>query len=360
PDLCIRVRIYNVLDDNGAITGGLRTVNDGSYWGYEDYGLTAMTRVETGGGFDFAAGYEHQRFSGSDDVLLIADQTESVNAFFGQIRTNESLLANTRMALGLRYNKPSGDGEVTVGNFSLQHDFSDALYLRGSAGTSFRLPDAWQLYGNDPCCTLGNPDLEGEKSRNVNVALGSRRASGLRWEVIAFRRAVDDLIGVVDGMRVNTDRTVDFDGWELNLAYDFNPDWTASINYVATSAEAEGGSEQITDVPESTLKASVTHRSANSPIELAVSLVHVGDLYDSVGGGIGRIEHGGYTVLDVGAAYRFGDGGRHRIGIRLENALDEDYASSLGRSFMDIDGSSYPYANLGTPQTFHVAYAYRL
>ena len=42
-------RIYNVLDENGAVTGNLRTVNDGSYWGYDDYGLTAMTRIETGG-----------------------------------------------------------------------------------------------------------------------------------------------------------------------------------------------------------------------------------------------------------------------------------------------------------------------
>ena len=75
-------RIYNVLDESGAVTGDLQIRNDDTYWGYEDYGLTAMTRVETGGGFDFAAGYEHQRFSGSDDILLIADQTESVNAFF--------------------------------------------------------------------------------------------------------------------------------------------------------------------------------------------------------------------------------------------------------------------------------------
>ena len=351
-------RIYNVLDDSGAVTGDLRTVNKDTYWGYEDYGLTAMTRVETGGGFDFAAGYEHQRFSGSDDVLLIADQTESVNAFFGQLRTNESLLANTRMAVGVRHNRPSGDGDVTVGNFSLRHDFSASVYLRGSAGTSFRLPDAWQLYGNDPCCTLGNPDLEGEKSRNVNVALGGR--SGLRWEVTAFRRAVDDLIGVVDGMRVNTDRTVDFDGWEFNLGYEFNPDWTASINYVSTSAEAKGSSEQITDVPESILKASVTYRSAGSPLEFVASLVSVGDLYDSVSGGIGRLEHGGYTVLDLGAAYRFGGEDRHRIGIRLENALDEDYASSLGRGTMDVGGSYYAYANVGTPRTLHVSFAYRL
>ena len=353
-------RIYNVLDESGAVTGDLQIRNNDTYWGYEDYGLTAMTRVETGGGFDFGAGYEHQRFSGSDDVLLIADQTESVNAFFGQLRTNENLLTNTRMAVGVRHNRPSGDGDVSVGNFSLRHNFSDSVYLRGSAGTSFRLPDAWQLYGNDPCCTLGNPDLEGEKSRNVNVALGGRRGSGLRWEVIAFQRAVDDLIGVVDGMRVNTDRTVDFDGWESKLAYELNPDWTASISYVATSAEAKGSSEQITDVPESTLKANVTYRSANSPIEFVASLLNVGDLYDSVSGGIGRMEHGGYTVLDLGGAYRFGDGNRQRIGIRLENALDEEYASSLGRGFLDVGGGSYPYANLGTPRTLHVAYAYRL
>ncbi|MCZ0951426.1 MAG: TonB-dependent receptor [Rhodospirillaceae bacterium] len=75
--------------------------------------------------------------------------------------------------------------------------------------------------------------------------------------------------------------------------------------------------------------------------------------------GSGSGKHGGYTVLDLGGAYRFGDGDRQRIGIRLENALDEEYASSLGRSNLDVDGSSYPYANLGTPQTLHVAYGYR-
>ena len=104
----------------------------------------------------------------------------------------------------------------------------------------------------------------------------------------------------------------------------------------------------------------MTYRSANPPIEFVASLLNVGDLYDSVSGGIGRMEHGGYTVLDLGGAYRFGDGDRHRNGIRIENALDEEYASSLGRGFLDVGGGSYPYANLGTPRTLHVAYALRL
>jgi len=354
-------RFDNELDGAGNLTGNIITQSDREFWGYDDYGLTAMTRIQTDRGFDYAVGYDHQRFSGRDDVLLIADQTESVNAFFGQIRTDDSLMANTRLAFGLRYNRPSGEGNVTVGNLSAQHHFSDTLYLRGSAGTSFRLPDAWQLYGNDPCCTLGNPNLEGEKSRNANVALGgsANMSQGLTWEFIIFKREVDNLIGTANGMRINTDNTVDFDGWELTVGIVLSPAWNATFDYVDSTAEAQGSSEQITDVPESTFKASLIYQAANAPYEFVVSLLAVGDIYDDVAGGIGRIEHGGYTVVDLGGAYYLGGQRQHRVGVRLENALDETYAASLGRAFVDLDGSSYRYDNLGTPQTFHVSYNYR-
>ena len=90
-----------------------------------------------------------------------------------------------------------------------------------------------------------------------------------------------------------------------------------------------------------------------------MSLVNIGDLYDSVGGGIGRVEHGNHTVVDLGGAYYFGDDRRHRLGIRVENVSDEEYASSVGRANTDVGGTSYAYANLGTPQTVHVSYTYR-
>jgi vitamin B12 transporter len=351
----------NELDVNGELTGNIVVQSDREFWGYEDYGLTAMSRIRTAQGLEYAFGYEHQRFSGRDDVLLIADQTESVNAFFGQVRTSESLLENTRLAFGLRHNRPSGEGDVTVGNFSARHQLSNDLYVRGSLGTSFRLPDAFQLYGIDDCCTRGNPDLEGEKSRNLNLALGGSAglARGLFWEVILFRREVDDLIGSANGVRVNTENTVDFDGWEAALTLALSGSWTASLDYVSTTAEEDGSSEQVTDVPESTLKLGLTYQASDSPYEFVVSLLNVGDLYDSVPGGIGRIEHGGYTVVDLGGAYYFGAARQHRVGARLENALDEEYASSLGRGFVDLDGSSYAYENLGTPQTVHVSYEHR-
>ncbi|MFB3107548.1 MAG: TonB-dependent receptor plug domain-containing protein, partial [Pseudomonadales bacterium] len=351
----------NELDVNGMLTGAVVLASDREFWGYDDYGLTAMARIESDQGLEYAFGYDHQRFSGRDDVLLIADQTETVDAFFGQIRTSEDLMENTQLAFGLRYNRPSGEGNVTVGNLSVRHQLSDNMYLRGSAGTSFRLPDAWQLYGNDPCCTLGNPDLEGEKSRNFNAALGGTvGVSGMvSWEIILFKREIDDLIGSAGGVRINTQNTVDFDGWELDLGLALTPAWSANFDYVSTTAEAQGSSDQIVGVPESTLKLGLTYTAESAPYEFNMSLVRIGDLYDSVGGGIGRVEHGGYTIVDLSGAYYFGDDGKHRLGLRLENAFDEEYASSVGRATTDVGGTSYAYENLGTPQTVHVSYAYR-
>ena len=348
----------NQLDASGNLTGNINVKSNQEYWGYKDYGLTSMVRVRRDHGLEYAFGYDHQRFSGRDDVLLIADKTESVNAVFGQIKTSETLLEKTRLAVGVRYNRPSGQGDITVGNISAQHHFSDNLYLRSSLGTSFRLPDAWQLYGNDPCCTQGNPDLEGEKGRNFNLALGGSAtiAEAFAWEVIVFKRQIDNLIGSANGVQINTENTVDFDGWEVSLALSFNADWELDFDYVNTEAKAKGSSNQIADIPENTMKLGLLYRPSDAPYEISASIVNIGDIYDSVSGGIGRLEHGGYSVVDISGAYYWGSNQRHRAGFRLENALDKQYASSLGRAFTDSSGGSYAYENLGTPRTLHLAY----
>jgi vitamin B12 transporter len=354
-------QINNELDANGQLTGNRVVVSDREFWGYEDYGVTAMARIISDHGFNYVVGYERQSFSGQDQVLLIGDQTEHTNAAFAQIRTNADLMEKTRVALGVRHNRPSGEGNVTVWNLSGQHDFNDGLYARATVGTSFRFPDAWQLYGNDPCCTLGNPDLEGEKSTNYNLAAGGRVKSTIpvSWEVILFTREVEDLIGSANGVRVNSDSIVDFDGWEVTLGLELTDAIRATFDYTSTDASAAGSSEQITDIPESIVKVSLSFLPRARPYEVDISLLHVADIYDSVSGGIGRVEHGNYTVLDLGGAYYLGDDRSHRLSVRLENAMDEDYAASLGRAFMDSDGSPYAYRNLGTPRTVKVAYTYR-
>ncbi len=350
----------NELDLNGNLIGNVVVVSDREFWGYEDYGVTAVADIRSSHGFDYTLGYDHQRYSGRDEVLLIDSQTEKVDAFFGQIRSSDTLFNNTQIALGVRYNKPSGEGDITVWNLSGKHSFTDAVYIRASAGTAFRFPDAWQLYGNDPCCTLGNPDLEGEESRNLNLAVGGQMNTmhGLDWEITGFSREVDNLIGSANGMRVNTTNAVNIDGFELSLNLEINNTWSVGLDYTQTSAKAEGSSQQIDDVPENMLKANILFSGDAAPTEVSIAAVIVGDVFDSVSGGIGRVEHGNYTVLDIGAAWYVDDARKHRLGLRLENALDEQYGSSLGRAFRDVDASSYAYTNLGTPQTLHVNYRY--
>src|SRR5690606_14892718 len=103
----------------------------------------------------------------------------------------------------------------------------------------------------------------------------------------------------------------------------------------------------------------LTYIGTQAPYELNVTLLNVGDVYDVVASGLGRREHGGYTTLDLSGAYYLDATRRHRLGVRLENALDETYATSLGRGFRDAGNVPYVYRNLGMPRSLHATYSYR-
>ncbi len=359
--------VYNDIGPGGVLTGTQTVASDHLFWGYEDYGVTGVAEFRTQNSFEYAVGYDYQRFSGEDEVWLIDDKTETAQAVYGQIRTSAAQLEHTRLALGARYNTLSDGGDRTIWNFSGQHDFSSSFYVRGQIGTSYRLPDAEELYLRD-CCEQGNPNLEPEESDNVEVGIGGAADAGrgLRWQFIVFERHVDNLIDIAccddpafpDGRFENFDETVKSDGWEVGLNLVVTDEMSVSFDYTRTSAEFEGTGVQVQDIPESLLKLGWTYRSSQLPIDANLTLLNVGDVYDNVGG-VGRVDHGNYTVIDLSGAYYLDTERRHRIGARLENALDEDYATSIGRGRLDLDNSVYPYQNLGAPRTLHVSYSYR-
>jgi len=359
--------ISNDLDGSGNLTGTQTPIFLNTFWGFEDYGVTASARIRTDGMFEYAVGYDYQNFWGNDEVWLIRDKTETAQAVYGQIRTADTLFENTRLAFGVRYNSTSGNADATVWTLSGQHDFSDNLYVRGQMGTSFRLPDAEELWLQD-CCEVGNPNLEAEESENIELALGGAAAfgRGLRWEFILFTRDIENLIDIdfdnpafPDGIFANFPDTAKFRGWEFAAGMELSSELSATFDYTSNEAELAGGNEQLTDIPESVLKIGLNYSASQIPLELNLAVLNVGDVYDFVGGGVGRIEHGGYTVVDLGAAYYLDSQRQHRLGARIENALDEIYASSLGRGRLDVDSSSYAYRNLGAPRSLHVSYSYR-
>lgn len=365
-------RIYNELDDEGNLTGGVVIRNMNTYWGYEDYGFNAMAEIDWGASVAVVLGADRQNYSAEDDVWRIADQKETVDAFFGQLRTTDNFLENTRFAFGVRNNRPSKSDSSTVWNFSGKHQWKEIWYAQANIGTSFRLPDAEALFLNefydadgdgvadDGWFAVGNPSLEAEESENINISIGAN-GSKVSFELTGFKRDVKNYIQsyvpiVVNGVEgesfANSDDEVNIEGIELQSKWAFNDALKARWSYTYTRARFNDSGEQLKNIPENESKLGLDYQQPGQPWGFGISAIYVGEVND-------RATRDSYVTADLTGFYYFGQRQQHRLTARLENLADVSYATGVGRAKRDATGENYLYRNLGVPRTFHVGYTYQ-
>lgn len=353
------LQLYNNLGPDGQPDGTITTIYDGQQWGFEDRGVNLLGEYRLGDAVTLVAGYDYQTYNGYDEVFLIAPTSEQVHAPFAQVRLDSGGLS---LAAGVRHNMPSDGQSKTVWNLSGRLGLGERAYVRGQLGTSFRLPDSYELYVVDPCCERGNPNLVGEESFNTELGVGLQggRFSG---EVLGFYRKIENLIDIdfslpayPDGFIVNTDQSVTAWGGEVVVNARLSDVLGLTFDYTHTEVEASGTNQQVQDIPRDLAKLILRAEAPGGRFGGTAAVNWVGDVYDAVAGGIGRVEHGNYAVVDL-AAWGFLDAEqRHRLGVRLENAFDAAYATRITRVRRDVDGSPYPAENRGTPLTVHVTY----
>ncbi|HPI47091.1 MAG TPA: TonB-dependent receptor [Hyphomonadaceae bacterium] len=372
-----------VTPGTGVITG--QTFSDlNTYWGFEDKGINALAKLTPGGPFEYVVGYDFQQYSGKDDVLLIAEQEEEVNAFFGQVRSDE-LIQNASFAIGVRHNEASSSSK-TIWNASARYDFMPGLYAQTNFGTSFLLPTAEQLYAIDPFSTLGNPNLEAEEADNFNIGFGGEFNAGpsFAWQATYFSRDIDNRIQFADcddsdpstdcailypdldpsyyneGFYVNLPGTVEVRGFELSGTADFGNGFTAIASYTDSTSEDAAG-VQLARVPRTYGKVGASYEADQWGVD--GNLLWVGEVNSTnLPGGFGVQNYGDYMVVDI-AAHMFLDADhKHKITARVENLFDEEYRTALGVG--TVDGTAAPtlqrflVGTLGVPQTLHVSYSY--
>lgn len=363
-------RIYNVLDDNGNLTGETRVVNDDTYWGYKDYGFNAMLEWAVAPQADLVVGFDQQNYRAEDDVWRIADEKEQVNAVFAQVRSTPQLFENTVLALGVRNNRPSESRDSTVWNLSGKHALSDRWYVQGNLGTSFRLPDAEALFlrelddlDNDGVpdggwFAVGNPDLKPERSRNVNLSVGYA-GDRAQVELTVFRRDIDDYInsyvpftiaGVESESFENSDDEVNVRGAELQVDAPVTGTVHVNASFTYTRALFNDEGQQLDDIPRRQAKLGVDYRPLSERWGAGLHVIYVGDVND-------REQRDRYTVADLTGFMHLDAAGKHRISARVENITDKTYATSVGRGTRD-NGDNYLYDNIGVPRTFHLSYRY--
>ncbi|WP_193222294.1 TonB-dependent receptor plug domain-containing protein [Alkalilimnicola sp. S0819] len=344
--------------------GGLAVINDADPWGYEDYGINAMGRWFLPDHSELVFGLDWQAYSGNDAVLLIDTRTEHVGALFAQYRPWLSFSPDTMLALGVRANKAELGGENLTWNLSARHPIADHQYLRASLGTAFKLPSAYHLYARDPDHPRGNEDLDGEESLNIDLGWGGAARLGqaaFDWELTAFAREIDELIARVSSggssTYVNSDEAVRMVGAEAVFTVRPVPGWYGRLSATWSRARARGDDRQIDRVPEYQAKAAFGYDAPGERYGAQLALLHVGPVYQQLGG-VGRERYGDYTLVDLSAWYRFGAQRRHRLSLRLENAGDVQYASSVSRGRRDVGNTPYRYDNLGTPRNLQLRYTY--
>jgi outer membrane cobalamin receptor len=342
----------------------------GTFWGYQDYGANAVMKLNLHPGLEYLVGYDFQSFNGRDDVLLIGDLNEKVHAGIFQVRTTDDLSERAHLAAGLRYNK-TGGAEKTIWNVSGRFELSKALYLEANGGTSFVLPDASQLYGIDPCCEIGNPNLQPEQSLNINASLGGvvAFASGqMRWKGTYFNRRITNLIDYYyadpafpDGTYINVDKQVKSQGAELEVGLAFPSGLSLNGSYTYARVRNHGATTQRDRNPEQYAKGTVAFAPKDRPFGGSISVNWVGNVYSSPAG-FGRRNYGNYAVVDLGAYFYVDERRKQRFGVNIENLFDQGYATRGYQSAVSdagvIDGtnSRFLYYAQGVPLTATVSY----
>jgi outer membrane receptor protein involved in Fe transport len=345
-------------------------ISDREFWGFKDYGANVLARMAPTRAVEYFAGYDFQNYSGRDDVLLIAENTETVHAVFGQARTTRELFQKGTIAAGVRYNAPTNSQSAAVWNVTGRYDFTGNTFTRGTVGTAFRYPDAYELFAVDPTCCFGNPDLKPERSTNFNGSLGHRFLAGataVTLEAIGFYRRVTDLIVDVDDgsgettITANRPDRVRVRGVTLVGSVAVSSSVSGSLGYTYTKSqrtnELAGGYDALAGIPENQVNAFVDIHPTGLPFGVTVTANGVGEMFNTVSG-FGGVPSGEYAVVDLSGRVYFDRQRRHRINLRLENLLDKRYTTANSRGFPDASSTPFLVHHLGVPRTFHLSYSF--
>jgi vitamin B12 transporter len=335
---------YTRVNNTG--DGGTRTINHNDYWGFTDWGVQAEGKAQLPGGHLLIFGTDNQWFKGQDDVLIIDNQSAEAHALYTQWRPQIDALPDWHPSIGIRHEAMSGGDSATVGMLTSLYDLNDNWALRGQYGTAYKLPNAEQLFVNEPGDELGNRDLKPEKSRNAELGIdyrGSLLARDFNASVTVFKRKITDLITLDDIQWVNGQGQIQMRGFEADARLALNDQWNVQADMTRNLTESRAG-VTINDIPSFFARSRLGYESADRVWGAGGAVRYIRDVISSK-----KVEYGHYSVVDADA-YRYLDNAhQHRLSLLVENLFDRDYVTSRASN---VD-------NLGRPFTSEVRYTYR-
>ncbi|ABR85062.1 TonB-dependent vitamin B12 receptor [Pseudomonas aeruginosa] len=230
--------------------------------------------------------------------------------------------------LSLRRDDNQQFGVHDTGSAAWGYALSDALRFTVSYGTAFKAPTFNELYYPD----YGNPDLDAETSRSLEVGLSGTHAWG-HWAVNAYRTDVDDLIGndprPAPGRPWGQPNNIDqarIRGVELVLGSQWlGWDWNANATFLDPQNRS-GGVNHGNELPRRARRMFNLELDRRfERLSLGASVHAEGRRYDDP---TNKVRLGGYATLDLRSEYRLND--EWRLQGRIANLFGADYETAYG------------------------------
>jgi vitamin B12 transporter len=273
----------------------------------------------------FVAGldFNHDRGQSIDSSGFGAPYAASRNnsGIFGGWRATSGAVDGEVSA---RYDHNSSFGNAVSGSGALGYRLSDALRFTASYGTAFRAPTLNELYSPGyGGYFAGNPDLDAERSRTAEVGLDWNPDAANHVEAHAFSTRVHDLIDFSGGTKfraINIAHAA-IDGIELTHTLHAGA-WAWTNTATVQNPRNDDTGAQLLRRPKDKFS-SLLETALNDAVSVGAELAWSGKRDD-----IGGMTLDSYTLVNLRASYTISPS--WRLGLRVENLFDEDYALVRG------------------------------
>jgi vitamin B12 transporter len=268
--------------------------------------------------------------------LLLA----GIDAYEDRVRSSEAFAEDSRYNMGaysilegqigvhdlaasLRYDENQQFGGKTTGQLGWGLPVSETTRVRASVGTAFKAPSFNELYFPDSAFFRGNPDLNPEESRTLE--LGGRYASGPAFvDVAVFHTRIDDLITSLPDEQwtfvpTNIDRAR-IQGVEVETGYQTSV-WTTRASLTLLDTEDRATGNELRRRPPASARLDLDRRFGD--LSLGGSLIGQGRSYEDADN-TDRLS--GFATVDLRASYAIDR--EWTVAASVQNLFDRDYVVS--------------------------------
>lgn len=301
------------------------TLRDQINW-QNDFQLSAQTRVTAG------VDYTDEQLSGSRNYTV--DERDNTGVF----ALARSAFGGADWELALRRDDDEQFGGVTTGSLGWGRDLGRGWRATASYGSAFKAPTFNELYsppysfgGNN---YGGNPDLEPEESRSLDVGFSRAHRAG-RLALNAYRTVIDNLISTrntgADRRSMNIEET-EIHGLEFTASTRLS-DWDIKAVVTALDTEQTKGvnrGKQLLRRPREKLDLDISRRMGKRAF--GVNIYAQGESED-----FGGVDLPGFATINLRGELRLNN--TVTLALKIENALDKEYETvenypQDGRNFM--------------------------